>query len=154
MTRSSSRLARGLCFVRPRGVRQCKAQGGIEMTISSHLQRSRKYSWLPRTAAAFIGCLAAAGASAAGERLTENPYAPAYGHAYRHGAVPTREAAQRMRAWEAVRHVLGRPAFLGFPGLNTRSYGGGIDGIGVTSGTPMPSIPPPKERVLRPGKPR
>ena len=106
------------------------------MTISSHLQRSRKYSWLPRTMAAFIGCLAAAGASAAGERLTENPYAPAYGHAYRHGAVPTREAAQRMRAWEAVRHVLGLPAFLGLPGLNTLSYGGGIDGIGVTSGTP------------------
>jgi len=81
--------------------------------------------------AAFIGCLAAAGASAAGERLTENPYAPAYGHAYRHGAVPTREAAQRMRAWEAVRHVLGLPAFLGLPGLNTLSYGGGIDGIGT-----------------------
>src|SRR5256884_8299411 len=41
-----------------------------------------------------------------------------------------------MRAWEAVRHVLGLPAFLGLPGLNTLSYGGGIDGIGVTSGTP------------------
>src|SRR5256884_5139519 len=41
-----------------------------------------------------------------------------------------------MRAWEAVRHVLGLPAFLGLPGLNTLYYGGGIDGIGVTSGTP------------------
>src|SRR2546421_12672876 len=103
------------------------------MTISSHLQRSRKYSWLPWTAAAFIGCLAAGGASAAGERLTENPYAPAYGHAYRHGAVPTREAARRMRQWEAARHPAGPLDLLG---LNTLYYGGGIDGIGVTSGTP------------------
>ena len=106
------------------------------MTISSHLQRSRKYSWLPRTAAAFIGCLAAAGASAAGERLTENPYAPAYGHAYRHGAVPTREAARRMRQWEAARHAPLPLDLFGLLGLNTLYYGGGIDGIGVTSGTP------------------
>ena len=106
------------------------------MTISSHLQRSRKYSWLPRTMAAFIGCLAAGGASAAGERLTENPYAPAYGHAYRHGAVPTREAARRMRQWEAARHAPLPLDLFGLLGLNTLYYGGGIDGIGVTSGTP------------------
>src|SRR6267378_1913259 len=95
------------------------------MTSSGYLQT--------RTAAAFIGCLAAVGSLGAGEPLTENPYAPAYGHAYRHGAVPTREALQRMRAWEAA-----RPAalILGLPGLNTLSFGGGIDGIGVTSGTP------------------
>src|SRR5258705_13036575 len=38
-----------------------------------------------------------------------------------------------MRAGKA-----GRPAapILGLPGLNTLSFGGGIDGIGVTSGTP------------------
>src|SRR5438309_2108150 len=110
--------------------------GRNDMTISSHRQRSRKYSWLPRTTAAFIGCLAAAGAAGAGGNLTENPYAPAYGHAYRHGAVPTREALQRMRAWEAARHAVGLPALLGLPGPNTLFYGGGIDGIGVTSGTP------------------
>ena len=85
------------------------------------------------TAAAFIGCLAAVGSLSAGEPLTSNPYAPAYGHAYRHGAVPTREALQRMREWQAAQQ-----AALTLPGLglNTLSYGGGIDGIGVTSGIP------------------
>src|SRR3982074_486327 len=92
-------------------------------------------SGYPQTlrAAAFIGCLAAVGSLSAGEPLTSNPYAPAYGHAYRHGAVPTREALQRMREWQAAQQ-----AALTLPGLglNTLSYGGGIDGIGVTSGTP------------------
>src|ERR1700732_3270506 len=83
--------------------------------------------------AACMGSLAAVGSLGAGEPLTENPYAPAYGHAYRHGAVPTREALQRMREWEAARQAV---PTLNLPGLNTLSYGGGIDGIGVTSGTP------------------
>ncbi|HUE48097.1 MAG TPA: hypothetical protein VMO54_02755 [Steroidobacteraceae bacterium] len=95
------------------------------MTSSSYVQTL--------TAAALIGCLAAASPLAADDSLTENPFAPAYGHAYRHGAVPTREALQRMRAWEAARQAA---PILNLPGLNTLSYGGGIDGIGVTSGTP------------------
>ena len=103
------------------------------MTISSDLRRSRKYSWVPLTAAAFISCLAAATSLAADESLAENPYAPAYGHAYRHGAVPTREAAQQMREWEASRQ-----AARGGHRTSSRilAFGGGIDGIGVTSGTP------------------
>src|SRR6266446_3062743 len=100
------------------------------MTVSSYLQRSRKYSWVPRATAAFIGCLAAAGSLAAGEGLAENPYAPAYGHPYRHGAVPTREAAQQMRDWEASRSAAHRRR------SKILAFGGGIDGIGVTSGTP------------------
>src|SRR3989440_5712041 len=114
------------------GVQQRKAQGAITVTSSSYLQGSRPCSWVPLTAA-FLGCLAAAGSLAADESLTENPYAPAYGHAYRHGAVPTRAALQRMRAWAAVRHAAG---ILDLLGLNHLYYGGGIDGIGVTSGTP------------------
>ena len=98
------------------------------MTSSSYLHGTR--TWVPLTAA-FIGCLAAAGSLAADESLTENPYAPAYGHAYRHGAVPTREAAQRMRDWEAS-----RPAASRRHRSKTLAFGGGIDGIGVTSGTP------------------
>src|SRR6266446_1660644 len=101
------------------------------MTVSSYLQRSRKYSWVPRTTAAFIGCLAAAGSLAAGQGLAENPYAPAYGHPYRHGAVPTREAAQQMRDWEASRSAAHRRR------SKILAFGGGIDGIGVTSGTPQ-----------------
>jgi serine protease len=60
-----------------------------------------------------------------------NPYAPNYGHAYRHGAVPTREAHSRMQQWNAL-----HAATTAATGTETLSYGGGIDGIGVTSGTP------------------
>src|SRR3984893_15708287 len=92
-------------------------------------------SGYPQTlrAAACIGCLAAVGSLGAGETLPHNPYPPAYGHAYRHGAVPTREALQRMREWEAAQQAA---VTLPVLGLNTLSYGGGLDGIGVTSGPP------------------
>src|ERR1700730_18455417 len=93
-------------------------------------------SGYPQTlrAAACMGCLAAVGSLGAADPLTENPYAPAYGHAYRHGAVPTREALQRMREWEAAQ----QQAAVTLPvlGLKTLSYGGGIAGIGVPSGPP------------------
>src|SRR3981081_2606606 len=114
-TRATSRTQSGKRFL---------TQGGLKMTSSDYLQT---------LTTAFIGCLAAVGPLGAGEPLTGNPYAPAYDHAYRHGAVPTREALQRMRAWEAAQRAA---PILGLPGLNTLSYGGGIDGIGVTSGTP------------------
>ena len=57
-----------------------------------------------------------------------NPYAPAAGHPYRHGAVPTLETAQRMAAYGAG-HALAATG----PNL---SYGGAVDGIGVTTGKP------------------
>jgi serine protease len=87
-----------------------------------------------RTLAALaIGCLSAGAVLAADQGMAENPYAPAYGHAYRHGAVPTREAAEKMREWDAASHAA-------HGGHRTTSkilaFGGGIDGIGVTSATP------------------
>ncbi|HEV2621219.1 MAG TPA: PKD domain-containing protein [Frateuria sp.] len=63
---------------------------------------------------------------------TVNPYSPRYKHLYRHGAVPTREAHARMKQYEAA-HALTTNAATG---TETLSYGGGVDGIGVTSGTP------------------
>ncbi|WP_266169025.1 PKD domain-containing protein [Dyella subtropica] len=60
-----------------------------------------------------------------------NPYAPSYGHSYRHGAVPTREANSKMKQYAAL-----HAATTAVTGTETLSYGGGIDGIGVTSGTP------------------
>ncbi|MFC4762604.1 PKD domain-containing protein [Dyella koreensis] len=60
-----------------------------------------------------------------------NPYAPNYGHAYRHGAVPTREAQLKMKQYAAL-----HTATAAATGTETLSYGGGVDGIGVTSGTP------------------
>jgi len=55
-----------------------------------------------------------------------NPYSPAYGHSYRHGAVPTTGQLGKMKSYQNA-----HPAATG---PNTLSYGGGIDGIGVTSG--------------------
>jgi serine protease len=57
-----------------------------------------------------------------------DPYSPAYGHPYRHGVVPTRELNTQMHRWEAQAKPA-RPSQ-----SKTLSYGGGVDGIGVTSG--------------------
>lgn len=62
----------------------------------------------------------------------ENPYSPRYRHAYRHGAVPTREAHESMRQWVASRRAAGAAAATSM----VLAFGGGIDGIGVTSGVP------------------
>jgi serine protease len=56
-----------------------------------------------------------------------NPYSPAYHHPYRHGVVPTIPQQQKMNRWAAS-----HPAPLARV-VNLR-YGGGIDGIGVTTG--------------------
>ncbi|MGO4699911.1 PKD domain-containing protein [Dyella sp. 2RAB6] len=80
------------------------------------------------------GAIAASGPPVAGAGAANqvtNPYAPNYEHPYRHGAVPTREAHSQMKQWAAF-HLATAAA----TGTQTLSYGGGIDGIGVTSGTP------------------
>jgi serine protease len=83
------------------------------------------------------GCIAAGNGLAPGAGARgENPFAPAYGHPYRHGAVPTREALEKMRAWEVSHpHSLAAPS-APLDLFTTLSFGGGVDGIGVTSGTP------------------
>jgi serine protease len=55
-----------------------------------------------------------------------NPYSPAYHHAYRHGVIPTISRQKAMKRW-ARNHPLNASA-------NNLNYGGGIDGIGVTTG--------------------
>ena len=72
--------------------------------------------------------------AAATSATTSNPYSPALGHAYRHGVVPTIQQLAKMKAWAAGHIGIG-----GLPvnfGSETLSYGGGVDGIGVTSSTP------------------
>jgi serine protease len=92
-----------------------------------------------RAGLAVLSCLAltVGGALAtparAADSATVNPFSPAAGHPYRHGAVPTREAAARMRAYRAA-HPAADPAPAA-SGANLR-YGGGVDGIGVTTGSP------------------
>src|SRR5262245_26466468 len=86
--------------------------------------------------AAILGMsLQYAGASSASTRPAPasasviNPYSPAYHHAYRHGAVPTRAALAQMRAW-ARQH----PGAIHAASAANLNFGGGIDGIGVTTG--------------------
>jgi hypothetical protein len=57
-----------------------------------------------------------------------NPYSPAYQHHYRYGAVPTLGQLAKMRSW-AVTHPQAPAA-----SANDLNYGGGRDGIGVTTG--------------------
>lgn len=88
--------------------------------------------WLGVLAAsAFLGLSAGAIASPS-QSDGMNPYSPAYGHSYRHGPVPTREAHSQMGAWAALHAA--RTA--GTASSKLLGYGGGVDGIGVTSGTP------------------
>lgn len=73
------------------------------------------------------GVLMAQTVSGTGE---QNPHSPRYGHEYRHGVVPTREAHEQMKAWEQTNRA-GLAA-----ASKTLAFGGGVDGIGVTSGKP------------------
>ncbi len=89
------------------------------------------------TAAAALAAGSASAASAAsaaqmpGGGGTVNPYSPAAGHAYRHGVVPTRPVAAKMRSWAAAHRAA--PSALA-ASANDLNYGGGVDGIGVTTG--------------------
>jgi len=97
-----------------------------------------KSSLFKAVAASALLSLTASAAFANGNGNTQqavNPYAPAYGHAYRHGAVPTREAHSRMKQYESL-HATYAATTAAATGAKTLSYGGGVDGIGVTSGTP------------------
>src|SRR2546429_376995 len=94
-----------------------------------------------RAGLAVLSCLALtiSGAFAGPARAADvahgpaaNPFSPAAGHPYRHGAVPTREAAARMRDYR-VSHPAAQSTAAA--GANLR-YGGAVDGIGVTTGSP------------------
>src|SRR5690242_11537650 len=76
-------------------------------------------------ATGLAGAAGAAGHAPAGKH-PQNPYDPATGHPYRHGAVPTQELNTKMKAWQHANFAATGP--------KTLSYGGGVDGIGVQSG--------------------
>jgi Putative Ig domain len=79
-------------------------------------------------AGAMAGTAGSAAASAGSPAPVSNPYSPAYQHAYRHGAAPTVSQEGKMRQW-ARTHPRAAAA-----SANDLNYGGGIDGIGVTTG--------------------
>ncbi|OLB75129.1 MAG: hypothetical protein AUI14_21760 [Actinobacteria bacterium 13_2_20CM_2_71_6] len=70
-------------------------------------------------------------ATSTAQAATGNPYAPSYQHPYRNGAMPTRQAHGQMQAYRAA-HPDAIPAA---SAANLR-FGGGVDGIGVTTGKP------------------
>jgi len=61
-----------------------------------------------------------------------NPYSPATGHRYRHGVLPTVAQNRLMHRW-ARTHAAAPAAKAAASSLNI-SYGGGIHGVGVTTG--------------------
>jgi serine protease len=70
-----------------------------------------------------------------------NPHSPRVGHPYRHGVVPTREVHAAMRAWAAANRPVHPSVAAGklapaVTGTQTLAFNGGVNGIGVTSGTP------------------
>ena len=104
--------------MKPRlSVRRWTALGGTAVLAAAVLAAGLQ--------AAAPGAQAAAG----GRPATANPYSPAYHHAYRGGVVPTRPQLARMRAWASS-----HPAQAAAASPNDLNYGGGIDGIGVTTG--------------------
>jgi serine protease len=96
------------------------------------------WRWAARGGTATVAAIALAGgmqagggapASAAGPPGPANPYSPAYHHPYRQGVIPTRSQLAKMRTW-ARNH----PAAAAAASPNDLNYGGGIGGIGVTTG--------------------
>lgn len=90
-----------------------------------------KRSLLKTIAVTTLFAVGTAGAAASDSSVT-NPYSPAYGHGYRHGVVPTRESLRNMNAFDAQH---GSTTLLR-TSSKTLSFGGGVDGIGVTSSQP------------------
>jgi len=93
------------------------------------------WRWAARGGTATVAAIALAGgmqaggaqASVAGPPAPANPFSPAYHHPYRQGVIPTRPQLVKMRTW-----ARSHPAAAASP--NDLNYGGGIDGIGVTTG--------------------
>jgi serine protease len=98
-------------------IRRGLASGGITM-----------FAALALIAGSQASAATAAPAASTPAPTTSNPYSPAYHHAYRHGVIPTIPQAAKMRSW-ATQHSAAAAL-----SANDLNYGGGIDGIGVTTG--------------------
>jgi hypothetical protein len=96
------------------------------MTLNIRSRRSGAIIGVASLAALAVTGIVTAGSAAA---ATGNPYSPAVGHSYRHGVVPTLGTQAKMNAYAKA-----HPSTSAATGPQTLSYGGGIDGIGVTSG--------------------
>lgn len=109
------------------------------MTISKRNSWRRKASRMTKISLSLAASCLVSGLALAGNGngndnphgWTNNPYSPAYDHPYRHGALPTRETYEQMKAWENS-HAAQFAAPTASSGK--LSYGGGTGGVGVLSG--------------------
>jgi len=102
---ASTALAAGLQFA-----------AGASAATNSHVASASSHTAIPRAVIARMYSAA-------------DPYSPAYKHPYRHGVLPTRSQFAKMRAW-ALKHPGANPAL----NSSALSFGGDVDGIGVTDG--------------------
>ncbi|MBV1776418.1 PKD domain-containing protein [Burkholderiaceae bacterium DAT-1] len=65
-----------------------------------------------------------------------NPESPRYAHPWRHGVVPTLEQHGKMQAWRQLMQSTKGISAAATNSTKTLSFNGGVNGIGVTSGTP------------------
>ncbi|MET3131108.1 serine protease [Oxalobacteraceae bacterium GrIS 1.11] len=98
------------------------------MNKLTHTPSLRAISLAAATVLAFASSNLMA-AQAAVQNAVTNPFSPAAGHAYRHGVFPTKEAHAKMKSFAATQAGVAT-------GTQTLAFGGGVNGIGVTSGAP------------------
>ncbi len=96
------------------------------MTLHTRSRRRGAVLGVASLAALAVTGIVQAGSAGA---ATGNPYSPASGHTYRHGVMPTIGGQAKMNSYAKA-----HPATITATGPQTLSYGGGIDGIGVSSG--------------------
>jgi hypothetical protein len=96
----------------------------------------RRAAYTGATALSAVALAVGLSAGAAGAQVPRptapsagNPYAPAYHHPYRHGAVPTISRLRKINSWERQ-----HPGVRGTSTTTNLTYGGGVRGIGVTTG--------------------
>jgi len=105
-------------------MRRWAAHGGLTVAAALTLTAGAQAATTGAQAATIRPHVATSGT---GARVT-NPYSPAYHHGYRHGVMPTRAVEAKMHRW-----VHNHPNAIA-ASANNLNYGGGIDGIGVTTG--------------------
>lgn len=108
-------------------VRGCFARRGVAVAALIVIAGALTGIAATGAIAAATGASAAAAAPVA-SRPAVNPYSPAYRHPYRRGVVPTIGQLGKIRRWARTHAAAAAVS------VNNLSYGGGIDGIGVTTG--------------------
>ncbi len=119
-------------------IRRWVARGSTAALVAVAAATAMQAAAVPAQAAAAAQTQTAAAASAG--MSSANPYSPAYHHAYRHGVIPTIGQLKKMRRWAKSHHgslagTSRSASTVLATSSNNLSFGGGINGVGVTTGT-------------------